>query len=87
VLSDHPQVTEVAVVGVPDPVLGQIGVAYVVLGAAVAADDLRAWVRARLADYKVPDRVIAVEQMPVTSVGKIDKRALLDSGSPRSAEG
>ena len=65
----------------------QIGVAYVVLGGAVAADDLRAWVRARLADYKVPDRVIAVEQMPVTSVGKIAKRALLDSGNSRNAEG
>ena len=76
VLSDHPTVTEVAVVGVPDAVLGQIGVAFVVPAGALSEDDLRAWVRARLADYKVPDRVVAVEQMPMTSVGKIDKRAL-----------
>jgi non-ribosomal peptide synthetase component E (peptide arylation enzyme) len=37
-------------------------------------------VRARLADYKVPDRVLTVDQMPMTSVGKIDKRALIESG-------
>jgi len=79
VLADHPAISEVAVVGVPDPVLGEIGVAFIVQGGAVTEDDLRAWVRTRLADYKAPDRVIAVEQMPVTSVGKIDKRALAES--------
>ena len=80
VLSDHPLVREAAVLGVPDPVLGQIGVAYLVLGGPVTEEDLRAWVAARLADYKVPDRIVAIEQMPVTSVGKIDKRALLGEG-------
>lgn len=76
VLSDHPHVSEVAVVGAPDPVLGQIGVAFVVAVDAVNEDDLKAWVRARLADYKAPDRIVVVDQMPMTSVGKIDKRAL-----------
>ena len=76
VLSDHPRVSEVAVVGVPDPVLGQIGVAFVVVVDTVLEDDLRAWVAARLADYKTPDRIVFVDQMPMTSVGKIDKRAL-----------
>ena len=87
VLSDHPHVSEVAVVGVPDPVLGQIGVAFVVLGGAVAEDDLKVWVRARLADYKAPDRVVFVEQMPVTSVGKIDKRALATTGPTELTQG
>ncbi|MBV9041085.1 MAG: long-chain fatty acid--CoA ligase, partial [Acidimicrobiia bacterium] len=83
VLSDHPHVSEVAVVGVPDPVLGQIGVAFVVAVDAVNEDDLKAWVRARLADYKAPDRIVVVDQMPMTSVGKIDKRALLDAVTSR----
>ncbi|MBV9283699.1 MAG: acyl--CoA ligase [Acidimicrobiia bacterium] len=83
VLSDHPHVSEVAVVGVPDPVLGQIGVAFVVAVDAVNEDDLKAWVRARLADYKAPDRIVVVAQMPMTSVGKIDKRALLDAVTSR----
>ena len=76
VLSDHPHVSEVAVVGVPDAVLGHIGVAFVVAVGAVNGDDLKAFVRGRLADYKAPDRIVFVDQMPMTSVGKIDKRAL-----------
>jgi acyl-CoA synthetase (AMP-forming)/AMP-acid ligase II len=78
VLADHPDVARVAVVGVSDPVLGQVGVAWVVRerGAAPTADELRAWVRARLADYKVPDRVTFVGELPLTSMLKTDKLEL-----------
>ena len=79
VLSEHPGVGEVAVVGVPDPVLGEIGLAYVVPAAGADApdpDELRRWVGAHLADYKVPDRVVVLGEMPLTSVGKIDRRTL-----------
>jgi len=62
VLTDHPDVARAAVVGVPDRVLGEIGVAFVVpAGAAsLSPEDVRAWCRARLADYKAPDRVVVV---------------------------
>jgi len=80
VMAEHEDVAEVAVVGTPDPVLGEIGVAYVVpvtrhLGG-FGVDDLRRWVGERLADYKVPDRVVVLEEMPLTPLGKIDRRAL-----------
>ena len=80
VLSAHPGVDRVAVVGVPDPVLGQLGHAFVVVAAgqpAPALEDLRAWCRLRLADYKSPDRVTLVEDLPLTAMSKIDKRGLL----------
>ena len=81
-LGDHPGLAQVAVVGGPDPVLGEIGVAFVVLepGAAVAGPDLvealRDRARSRLADYKAPDRVVVVDVLPLTSMMKVDKRVL-----------
>jgi acyl-CoA synthetase (AMP-forming)/AMP-acid ligase II len=82
VLFLHPDVADVAVVGVPDRVLGEIGVAFVVAapGARPELDALRGFCREVLADYKAPDRLRLVEHLPVTSVGKVDKRALLALG-------
>jgi acyl-CoA synthetase (AMP-forming)/AMP-acid ligase II len=80
VLADHPQIAQVAVVGLADPVLGEIGGAFVVLADGATAptiDELRAWCKTRIADYKAPDRLVVVDALPVTSMHKIDKAALL----------
>jgi len=84
VLAEHPGVARAAVVGLPDAVLGQVGAAWVVIApdASPTADELRAWVRARLADYKVPDRVTFVDDLPLTSMLKTDKRELEKKGAP-----
>ena len=86
VLSDHPSIDRVAVVGMPDPVLGQIGVAFAVVSPGAGEptlDELRSWIRLRLADYKSPDRLVIVEELPLTSMLKIDKRALASDGAVR----
>jgi acyl-CoA synthetase (AMP-forming)/AMP-acid ligase II len=77
-LVEHPDVARAAVVGVSDPVLGQIGAAWVVCepDAELTPDQVRAWVRERLADYKVPDRVTFVDELPLTSMLKTDKLEL-----------
>jgi acyl-CoA synthetase (AMP-forming)/AMP-acid ligase II len=87
VLGEHPRVDKVAVVGLPDPVLGQIGAAYVVAapGAAPTRDDLRDWCRGRLADYKAPDRLELLTELPLTSMLKVDKQALLRAAAPPSS--
>ncbi len=79
VLGEVPAVAHVAVVGTPDPVLGEIGVAFVVpVDPAVPPDleGLRSACRSRLADYKAPDRLYLVVDLPVTPMAKIDKREL-----------
>ena len=75
---------QVAVVGAPDPVLGEIGVAFVVPVAGTEPDEgvllaaLRDLARASLADYKAPDRLVVVDRLPLTSMMKVDKRSLGD---------
>ena len=79
VLAEHPAVARAAVVGLADPVLGEVGGAFV-----VAADptrepelaELADWCRARIADYKAPDRLIVLDAFPVTGMHKVDKHAL-----------
>jgi acyl-CoA synthetase (AMP-forming)/AMP-acid ligase II len=82
VLGEHSEVTQVAVVGAPDPVLGEVGVVFVVLEDGVDVDattllaGLRETARSSLADYKAPDRVVVVDRLPLTSMMKVDKRVL-----------
>ena len=69
---------QAAVVGVPDPVSGEAGVAFVVPRPGTRADPeaLRAWARANMSGYKVPKRMIVVDALPTNVNGKIDKLAL-----------
>jgi acyl-CoA synthetase (AMP-forming)/AMP-acid ligase II len=75
VLARHPAVSEVAVVGVPDQRLGEVGCAYVVPkpGAVVDADEVVAWCRERMANYKVPRSVVVVDALPRNASGKVMK--------------
>jgi acyl-CoA synthetase (AMP-forming)/AMP-acid ligase II len=79
VLAEHVGIKEAAVLGVPAPVIGEIGVAFVVPVAGCEAptlDELRAWCGARLADYKAPDRLVVLDALPRTSMLKVDTAAL-----------
>ena len=79
VLERHPDVAEVAVLGVPDDDLGQALVAHVVLrpGSTTTADALRDWSKQHLGRHEVPRRVVLHEQaLPRTTSGKVLKREL-----------
>lgn len=80
-LREHPLVADVAVVPRPDPVMGQVGVAVVVPTVATAAPSLarlRDDLASRLAKHELPEDLVVVEALPLTSMHKIDRRALRD---------
>jgi len=81
VLAHHPGIGEAAVVAEPDPVLGEKTHAFVLpKGSPLTVEEVRAFCRERLSDYKVPDFVTFVDQpLPRNANGKILKRALRES--------
>jgi long-chain acyl-CoA synthetase len=77
-LYKHPAVLEVGVIGVPDPVTVERVAAFVVLreGHAASADDLCAFAKLHIADYKAPEEIHFRETLPKNPVGKVQRRAL-----------
>ncbi len=77
-LALHPEVADAAVIGVPDPRLGEVGRAYVVRhpGSPLTANDLIAWSRREMANYKVPREVEFVTELPRNASGKVVKGEL-----------
>jgi acyl-CoA synthetase (AMP-forming)/AMP-acid ligase II len=87
-LAAHPAVGRVAVVGVPDDVLGEVGVAVVVPSGSgeVSLEALRLYCKGLLSDYKAPDAVVLVDELPVTPMLKVDPVALAEIGTRAAAE-
>ena len=77
-LAEHPAVAEVAVVGSPDPVKGEVPVAFVVPRPDARQDGsaLLAWCRDRLASFKVPREVRFLDALPRNAMGKVEKKRL-----------
>jgi acyl-CoA synthetase (AMP-forming)/AMP-acid ligase II len=83
ILLTHPGVAQVAVVGIPDDRLGEVGQAYLVQRAGVALNEesVIAWCRDHMANFKVPRQVIMVEELPQTASGKVQRFRLRDGAA------
>ena len=81
VLAAHPNIAEVAVVGVPDQHWGAVPVAATVLEPRrpTADEELRAYCRERLAAYKVPARFVRFDELPRDTLGKVRRQALREA--------
>jgi fatty-acyl-CoA synthase len=82
ILSGHPLILEAAVVGVPHETWGEVGKAYVVAADGYDEDELRIFLAERLAKYKLPRSIVVLDALPLTAIGKIDKKLLSTKGSP-----
>ncbi|MCW2934939.1 MAG: long-chain-fatty-acid--CoA ligase [Actinomycetia bacterium] len=85
-LATHPMIGEAAVIGVPDPRLGEVGHAFVIPapGCSPSEDEVIAFARERIANFKVPRAVTFVSELPRTPLGKVQKFRLTAPG--RAAE-
>jgi acyl-CoA synthetase (AMP-forming)/AMP-acid ligase II len=78
----HPAIAQVAVIGVPDPRLGQVGMAFIVAKPDAVSPDavtpagLIAWCRQNMANYKAPRFVEIVDALPLNATGKVQKEEL-----------
>ncbi len=81
----HPDVQQVAVIGVPDDRLGEVGMAFVVrrAGTTTSGSDLIEWSRDQMANYKVPRVVELVDELPLNATGKVVKEILRERAAGR----
>lgn len=86
---EHPQIGQVAVIGIPDERLGEVGAAFVVPapGPAPEPDALIAWCREQMANYKVPRAVWLVDALPLNPSNKVLKTELRDRAAELLAGG
>jgi len=76
VLMAHPKVVEAAVVGVPHETWGEVGRAFLVVAEGYDEADLKSYLEARLARYKLPRSFVLLDTLPLTAIGKVDKKLL-----------
>lgn len=88
ILSRHPDIAQVAVVGVPDERMGEVGAAFVVprSGRAITPAEVIEFSRGRMANYKVPRHVHVVTELPLNASGKVLKAELRASAIAAPAE-
>ena len=77
-INDMPGVSESAVIGVPHPDFGEVGVAVLILkpNATLTPDDVIANLKATLANFKIPKRCFALSELPRNTMGKVQKNVL-----------
>ena len=76
ILITHPDVNMAAVIGIPDARLGEVPMAWVIADEGLGEQQTIAWCRDHMANYKVPRKVVFVDEMPMNAAGKILKTEL-----------
>ncbi|MCZ8171759.1 MAG: class I adenylate-forming enzyme family protein [Brevundimonas sp.] len=80
-LENHPQVESAVVVSAPDATWQEVGIAFIIVNSAVEPDEIISWCRDKLANYKIPKRIILVDELPLLPIGKVDRNKLKEAAN------
>jgi len=84
----HPAIRQAAVIGIPDQRMGEVGMAFVVLGEEpISPEEIIAWCREQMANFKVPRAVEIVDELPLNATGKVMKDDLRARAAARDGGG
>jgi len=86
-IRDHPRIRDVALIGVPDERLGEVGCAFIISREEVSEEDLIRWCRETMANFKVPRYVEFVDEFPLTGSNKISKLDLRQIANQKNIGG
>jgi non-ribosomal peptide synthetase component E (peptide arylation enzyme) len=78
-LYQHPKIVQAAIVGAPDPRLGEKNCLYAIVkpGTSLALDEVVSFLKGRVADYKLPEALVVMDDFPMTPTGKIRRPELV----------
>jgi acyl-CoA synthetase (AMP-forming)/AMP-acid ligase II len=79
-IARHPSVMMSSVVGRPDPVMGEVGRAYIIPkpGSAITPEEIKEFLADKLAKYKIPEDIIFRNNLPISPIGKVKKLDLYE---------
>jgi fatty-acyl-CoA synthase len=78
VILKHDAINEVIVIGVPNEKWGEVGKAFIVVNKPITEDELKDFCRQKLSKYKIPKYFEFIDEMPLSSTGKIDRKSLIN---------
>ena len=76
VLLEHDSIKEAAVIGIPDDTWGERVCLIAAFDEELTVDNLRKWAKDKMASYKIPSKVITVDELPKNQMGKVNKKQL-----------
>lgn len=78
-LENHPSVESAVVVSAPDAIWQEVGVAFVIVNSVIDPNEIITWCRDIIANYKIPKRILIVDEFPLLPIGKVDRNKLREA--------
>lgn len=80
-LSQHPNIKEVVIIGIPDPKWGEVGKAFIIAAEPMEEEEIISFCQGKLSKYKIPKHIVFLNEMPVNATGKVDRASMIKNNN------